>query len=124
MVWPDSIKCVRTLSIAPIVPTRARLGFQLDGYNDAAHEWQRDLCIRPKQRLSLYFGIYLKNFRLMNLQKLTNDELEHLLEVLPEEIRRREMQNDDEVETERRKRSVFASFEELAKKQGVSLADL
>ena len=60
----------------------------------------------------------------MDLQKLTNDELEHLLEVLPEEIRRREMQSDDEVEAERRKRSVFASFEELAKKQGISLADL
>lgn len=60
----------------------------------------------------------------MDLQKLTNQELEHLLEVLPEEIRRREMQADDALEAERRKRSVFASFEELAKKQGVSLADL
>lgn len=44
--------------------------------------------------------------------------------LLPEEIRRREMADDEVTEAERRKRSVFASFQELAKKQGVSLADL
>ena len=51
-------------------------------------------------------------------------ELERLLEILPEEIKRREAQGSDAEDAERRKRSVFASFQELAKKQGVSLADL
>lgn len=60
----------------------------------------------------------------MDLKTLTNEELDHLLQILPEEIRRREMQDDDAAEAERRKRSVFASFQELAKKQGVDLADL
>ena len=60
----------------------------------------------------------------MDLKTLTNEELDHLLQILPEEIRRREMQDDDVAEAERRKRSVFASFQELAKKQGVDLADL
>jgi hypothetical protein len=60
----------------------------------------------------------------MDLQVFTTEELERLLKILPEEIRRREMQDDDAAEAERRKRSVFASFQELAKKQGVSLGDL
>ncbi|MBU3656681.1 MAG: hypothetical protein FGM35_01425 [Rhodocyclaceae bacterium] len=60
----------------------------------------------------------------MDLQVFTTAELEHLLEILPEEIRRREAQDNDAEEAERRKRSVFASFQELAKKQGVSLSDL
>lgn len=60
----------------------------------------------------------------MDLQRLTTEELEHLLAVLPEEIRRRESQQDEVDEAERRKRSVFASFQELAKKQGVNLTDL
>ncbi len=60
----------------------------------------------------------------MNLQSFTTEQLERLLEQLPEEIRRREAQDNDAEEAERRKRSVFASFQELAKKQGVSLADL
>jgi len=60
----------------------------------------------------------------MNLQVFTTEELERLLEILPEEIRRREAQDSDAEEAERRKRSVFASFQELAKKQGVSLTDL
>ena len=62
--------------------------------------------------------------RAMDLKNLNNEELERLLKILPEEIRRREAQSDDAEEAERRKRSVFASFQELAKKQGVSLADL
>ena len=60
----------------------------------------------------------------MDLQVFTTHELECLLEILPDEIRRREAQDDDAKEAERRKRSVFASFEELAKKQGVNLSDL
>lgn len=60
----------------------------------------------------------------MDLQVFTTAELERLLEVLPEEIRRREAQDNDAEDAERRKRSVFASFQELAKKQGVSLGDL
>lgn len=60
----------------------------------------------------------------MDLQVFTTDELERLLKILPEEIRRREAQDSDAEEAERRKRSVFASFQELAKKQGVSLTDL
>ena len=61
---------------------------------------------------------------IMDLQVFTTEELERLLKILPEEIRRREMQDDDAAEAERRKRRVFASFQELAKKQGVSLGDL
>ena len=60
----------------------------------------------------------------MNLQSLSLEQLEQLMILLPEEIRRREMADDEVTEAERRKRSVFASFQELAKKQGVSLADL
>jgi hypothetical protein len=60
----------------------------------------------------------------MDLQVFTTDELERLLIILPEEIRRREALENDAEEAERRKRSVFASFQELAKKQGVSLTDL
>ncbi len=60
----------------------------------------------------------------MDLQVFTIDELERLLKILPEEIRRREAQDNDSEEAERRKRSVFASFQELAKKQGISLGDL
>jgi DNA-binding protein H-NS len=60
----------------------------------------------------------------MDLKSFTTEELERLLEILPEEIRRRESQDSEAEEAERRKRSVFASFQELAKKQGISLADL
>lgn len=60
----------------------------------------------------------------MDLKVFTTEELERLLEILPEEIKRREDQGSDAEEAERRKRSVFASFQELAKKQGISLADL
>ena len=60
----------------------------------------------------------------MDLQVFTTEELERLLEILPEEIRRREAQDNDAEEAERRKRNVFASFQELAKKQGVNLSDL
>lgn len=60
----------------------------------------------------------------MDLKVFTMAELERLLEILPEEIKRREAQGSDAEDAERRKRSVFASFQELAKKQGVSLADL
>ena len=79
---------------------------------------------REKGGLSLYFVRRCFLMRAMDLKNLTNEELEHLLKILPGEIRRREMQSDDAEEAERRKRSVFASFQELAKKQGVSLADL
>lgn len=60
----------------------------------------------------------------MDLQSITTDELERLLKILPEEIRRRESTDHETEEAERRKRSVFASFQELAKKQGISLSDL
>ena len=60
----------------------------------------------------------------MNLNSFTIEELEQLLKVLPEEIRRRESLDQEAEDAERRKRSVFASFQELAKKQGISLSDL
>ena len=81
-------------------------------------------AIRAIGSLSLYFRYVAILKCVMDLKSLTNEELERLLEILPEEIRRREAQDDDAEEAERRKRSVFASFQELAKKQGVSLADL
>ena len=60
----------------------------------------------------------------MDLKSFTTEELERLLQMLPEEIRRRESQDQEAEEAERRKRSVFASFQELAKKQGIDLAKL
>ena len=39
---------------------------------------------------------------MMDLTNLTRDELERLLEILPEEIRRREAQDNDAEEAERR----------------------
>lgn len=57
----------------------------------------------------------------MDLSHLSIEQLEHLLEVLPEEIASRE--SEDEA-AERRKRSIFASFKELAAKQGVDLDKL
>ncbi len=60
----------------------------------------------------------------MDLQSLTTHELERLLEILPEEIRRRESTDQEADDADRRKRSVFASFQELAKKQGIDFADL
>jgi DNA-binding protein H-NS len=60
----------------------------------------------------------------MDLQSLTTQELERLLEILPEEIRRRESTDQEADDADRRKRSVFASFQELAKKQGINFADL
>lgn len=80
--------------------------------------------IRKISSLSLYLAQLFALKRIMELQRFTTEELERLLEVLPEEIRRRELQQDEVDEAERRKRSVFASFEELARKQGVKLTDL
>ena len=57
----------------------------------------------------------------MDLTKYSTEELERLLKVLPEEIRRRESEDD---EAALRKRKVFLEFQELAAKQGVDLSDL
>lgn len=57
----------------------------------------------------------------MNLSTLSLEQLEHLLSVLPEEIRRREAEDD---EAELRKRRVFAGFQELAEKQGIDLSKI
>jgi len=57
----------------------------------------------------------------MDLSRLTLEELEALLDALPEEIRRREAVDDD---AELRKRRVFLGFQELAAKQGVDLSKL
>ena len=56
----------------------------------------------------------------MDLTNYSTEELERLLKVLPEEIRRRE--SDDEAAL--RKRKVFLGFQELAAKQGLDLSDL
>lgn len=57
----------------------------------------------------------------MELSKLTLEELEQLLVLLPAEISRRESEDD---EAELRKRRVFAGFQELAAKQGIDLSKL
>lgn len=57
----------------------------------------------------------------MNLSSYSIEELEALLKILPEEIRRRE---SDEDEAALRKRRVFLEFQELAAKQGVDLSKL
>ena len=57
----------------------------------------------------------------MDLTKYSTEELQRLLKVLPEEIRRRESEDD---EAALRKRKVFLEFQELAAKQGVDLSDL
>lgn len=57
----------------------------------------------------------------MDLTNYTTEELERLLNVLPEEIRRRESEDD---EAALRKRKVFLGFQELAAKQGIDLSDL
>lgn len=57
----------------------------------------------------------------MELSRFTLEELEALLKSLPEEIRRRESEDD---EAELRKRRVFLGFQELAAKQGIDLSKL
>lgn len=57
----------------------------------------------------------------MDLSRFSLEELEELLQILPEEIRRRESVDD---EAELRKRRVFLDFQELAAKQGVDLSKL
>ena len=57
----------------------------------------------------------------MDLSRFSLDELENLLKTLPEEIRRRESEDD---EAELRKRRVFMGFQELAAKQGIDLRNL
>lgn len=57
----------------------------------------------------------------MDLSRFSLDELENLLKTLPEEIRRRESEDD---EAELRKRRVFMGFQELAAKQGIDLNKL
>lgn len=57
----------------------------------------------------------------MDLSRFTLEELEALLKSLPEEIRRRESEDD---EAALRKRRVFLGFQELAAKQGIDLSML
>lgn len=57
----------------------------------------------------------------MDLSRFSTEELEAILKALPEEIRRREAQDDD---AELRKRRVFLDFQELAAKQGLDLSKL
>ena len=57
----------------------------------------------------------------MDLTKYSIQELEQLLTLLPEEIRRRESEDD---EAALRKRRVFLGFQELAAKQGIDLSEL
>lgn len=57
----------------------------------------------------------------MDLIKYSIQELEQLLTLLPEEIRRRESEDD---EATLRKRRVFLEFQELAAKQGIDLSEL
>lgn len=57
----------------------------------------------------------------MNLSSYSIEELEALLKILPEEIRRRESDDD---EAALRKRRVFLEFQELAAKQGIDLSKL
>lgn len=57
----------------------------------------------------------------MDLSRFSLDELENLLKILPEEIRRRESEDG---EAELRKRRVFMGFQELAAKQGIDLSKL
>jgi hypothetical protein len=57
----------------------------------------------------------------MDLTNYSTEELERLLKILPEEIRRRESEDD---EAALRKRKVFLGFQELAAKQGIDLGDL
>jgi hypothetical protein len=59
--------------------------------------------------------------QIMDLSRFSLEELEELLQILPEEIRRRESVDD---EAELRKRRVFLDFQELAAKQGVDLSKL
>ena len=57
----------------------------------------------------------------MDLSTLSTEQLQHLLDILPEEIRRREAEDQ---EAELRKRRVFAGFQELAAKQGIDLSKI
>jgi DNA-binding protein H-NS len=57
----------------------------------------------------------------MDLTNYSTEELEQLLKILPEEIRRRE---SEDAEAALRKRKVFFGFQELAAKQGIDLGDL
>ena len=59
--------------------------------------------------------------RNMDLSQYTIEELEQLFKELPEEISRRESEDD---EAALRKRKVFLGFQELAAKQGIDLGDL
>ncbi len=67
-------------------------------------------------------GTLIREIKLnMNLTNYSTEELERLLKILPEEIRRRESEDD---EAALRKRKVFLGFQELAAKQGIDLSDL
>lgn len=57
----------------------------------------------------------------MDLTNFSIEELEQLLKALPEEIRKREAEDN---EAELRKRRVFLGFQELAAKQGIDLDKL
>lgn len=124
MVCLGLFKRVRGPSIAPLSASRARRGFQAVIACKSTGFSKNHFPIRIIGRRSLYFDQEQPFIGVMDLQVFTTQELERLLEVLPEEIRRREAQQEDADDAERRKRSVFASFQELAKKQGVSLSDL
>lgn len=67
-------------------------------------------------------GTLIREIKLnMDLINCSTEELEQLLKILPEEIRRRESEDD---EAALRKRKVFLGFQELAAKQGIDLSDL
>jgi len=57
----------------------------------------------------------------MDLSILSVEQLQDLLSILSEEIRRREAEDD---EAALRKRRVFAGFQELAAKQGIDLSKI
>lgn len=67
-------------------------------------------------------GTLIREIKLdMDLTNYSTEELERLLKILPEEIRRRESEDD---EAALRKRKVFLGFQELAAKQGIDLSEL
>lgn len=60
----------------------------------------------------------------MDLSKYSLDELEDILQRIPTEIARKEGMSDSDQDAKRRKLSVWASLEELAKKQGIDLSKM
>lgn len=60
----------------------------------------------------------------MDLSKYSLDELEDILRRIPAEIARKEGMSNSDEDAKRRKLSVWASLEELAKKQGIDLSKM